>query len=344
MRVSIRVGAGVWLVAGGLLLGAVSSVSAQVNPRDIPIVTQPQQRFDGGQDIQPIFEGWTPTDDGGYLLHFGYLNRNYREQPTVPIGPENYFSPGDADRGQPTYFYPRTQRYQFAVHAPASMGTSLDDGVVWTVTLHGSVQTATGWLQPEWEIDVSTITSNSGTGRGHTKADIYANGPPAVTLEARASSVGVGQPVTLTAMLTDDELPVELPPREPREPLPALKRPDGFPATPDNIQWYRRPRPPRNGLSVLWVVYRGPAEATFEPTGYQRSVVEKGGDDAGGSSRLGASETGAREATMIEGDGWTSATFETTVTFDEPGTYTLRAMASDAMVSTTADLVMSVTP
>ena len=47
--------------AGGLavamLLGAASSGRAQVNRRDIPIATQPQQRFNSGQKIQPIFEG-----------------------------------------------------------------------------------------------------------------------------------------------------------------------------------------------------------------------------------------------------------------------------------------------
>ena len=41
-----------------------SFVEAQINPRDVPIGTQPQQRFDGGQDVQPIFEGWTRNEDG----------------------------------------------------------------------------------------------------------------------------------------------------------------------------------------------------------------------------------------------------------------------------------------
>ena len=328
-------------VAAVLLVGTANTTDAQVNPRDLPIVAQPQQRFDSGQDIQPIFEGWSLNDDGSYLLHFGYLNRNYREQPNVPIGASNYFSPGEQDRGQPTYFYPRTHRYQFTVHAQASMGRSIDDGLVWTVTLHGSEQRAVGWLQQEWEIDENTITSNSGTGRGHSKEDIYADEPPSVTVEAGTSSVAVGQPLTLTAMLIDDQLPVQLPPRKAREPLPTRKRPEGFPETPDNIRWYQRPRSPRNGLSVLWLVHRGPADATFTPSGYQRSVLEDSGD-GDVSSRLGASESPANEVTMIEGDGWTSAKFETTVTFDDPGTYTLRAVASDAMLSTPANLVITV--
>ena len=249
MSVSTGFGAGVWLVAAAGVLGAVSSVSAQVSSRDVPIVAQPQQRFDGGQDVQPIFEGWSRADDGSYLFHFGYLNRNYREQPSIPIGPNNYFSPGHADRGQPAYFYPRTQRYQFAVRAPASMGTSFDDALVWTVTVHGSVQTAAGWLQPEWEIDANTITSNSGTGRGHPKADIYANDPPSVTLEAGASSVAVGQPLTLTAMLIDDELPAQLPP-------PQTSRATSSPQTPRGIPGDARQHPvvPEAPFAAQWAI------------------------------------------------------------------------------------------
>ena len=290
MKVSFHWATAGCVVAGLLGVCVTTSVSAQVNPRDIPIVTQPQQRFDAGQDIQPIFEGWTQNDDGSFDMLFGYLNRNYREQPSVPIGPNNYFSPGDPDRGQPTFFYPRTHRYQFSVRVPADMGTSFEDGLVWTVTLYGSEQKATAWLQPEWEIDENTITSNGGTGFGRAKAEVSANAPPTVAVEAAESTVGVGQPLTLTAMLEDDELPTELPPRpaERRFRIPALIPPDGAPATPDNIQWYRRPRPPRNGLSVLWVVYRGPAAATIDPPDYQRAVSEKesesGGTQAGEES------------------------------------------------------------
>ena len=106
-------------------------VGAQVDKRDVPVVTQPQQRFDSGQDIQPIYEGWQRHDDESITLHFGYLNRNYREQPSVSVGPDNYFSPGEPDRGQPTYFYPRTHRFEFSVRVPGDMGTAFEDGPQW---------------------------------------------------------------------------------------------------------------------------------------------------------------------------------------------------------------------
>ena len=293
-----------------VLLGGAAGAAAQINRRDVPVVTQPQQRFNSGQDIQPIFEGWTRNDDGSYRFHFGYLNRNYDERPNVPLGEDNFFSPGAPDRGQPTYFYPRTNRYQFEVIVPAAFPR--DGELVWALTTHGSTQYAYGWLQAEWEIDVNTITSNNRTGFGRGVDELYANGWPSMTVEASLSSVAVGQPVTLTARVTDDELPNPVPERDPDAPRrrrdPALVPPDDAPAIPDNIPQYSKPNPPRNNLALLWRVFRGPADAEFEPDGYQK--WEKG----------------------MEGDGWTSGTFETNVTFSEPGDYTLRAFASDAML------------
>ena len=304
-----------------MLLAAASSGRAQVNRRDIPIVTQPQQRFNSGQDIQPIFEGWKLNDDGSYNFLFGYLNRNYAERPHVPVGENNFFSPGEPDRGQPAYFYPRTNRYQFEVRVPADFPR--DGELIWEVTRLGSTQRAYGWLQAEWEIDVNTITSNGRTQFGRDVDELYGNLAPSVTVDASAQSVAVGQPVTLMARMTDDELPTPVPERDPDAPRrrrdPTLIPPDDAPDIPDNIPQYSRPTPTRNHMSVRWVVYRGPSDAGFEPAGYQE--WEDG----------------------MEGDGWTSGTFETTVTFSEPGTYTLRAFASDAMLISKANVTITVT-
>jgi hypothetical protein len=339
----MKVRPGLMLSAAAISLVAVaaSSATAQVSSRDLPIVAQPQQRFDSGQDIQPIYEGWEKNDNGGFTLHFGYFNRNYREQPQVPIGPNNHFSPGDADRGQPAYFYPRTQRYAFTVQVPASTGASLEDGLVWTVIHRGSEQRAIGWLQPEWEIDENTITSLSRTGRGASVEDLFANESPKVTVEAAASTVAVGQPLMLTAVLTDDDLPKKKPARRgtPTR-LPSLTPPEGAVPKPNNIRSYRKPRPPQDGLSVEWIVYRGPEDADFDPPGFQRSVP---GEDGNRGGYYESSGPVSHEPQLVAGDGWTTATFETAVTFDTPGTYTLRAYACDAMMITPADLTVTVT-
>lgn len=331
-------------------VNAAPVTEAQVDRRDIPVAAQPQQRFDSGQDVQPIYEGWQRQPDGSISLHFGYLNRNYREQPSIPVGPDNFLSPGEPDRGQPAYFYPRTHRFAFSVPAPEGMGTALEDGLVWTLRHNGSEQTAIAWLQPEWEIDEDTIVKNTGLSFGRGKAEWYSNQPPRLTVSAEHSSAAVRQPLLLTAVVADDELPSRLPPQrrsggtgQSIGGVPALTPPPGAPAVPDNIPWYRRPRPARNGLSVQWLVYRGPAGAAIDPPDFQRSVDEDEVDPTGTQERRYPS-AGPRsdESTAVAGDGWTSARFEATVTFDEPGTYTLRAFASDAMRLTPADITIVV--
>ncbi|MCE2515018.1 MAG: hypothetical protein J4F37_08415 [Acidobacteria bacterium] len=340
-----------WAAAAAALVVATLGgrpAEAQVDRRDVPVAAQPQQRFDTGQDVQPIYEGWQRRPDGGITLHFGYLNRNYRERPSAPVGPDNFFAPGDPDRGQPAYFHPRTHRFEFAVDVPGDMGRSFEDGLVWTVRHNGSEQQAVGWLQPEWEIDEDTIIRNTGLGFGRPKEEWHANRPPRVAVAASHAALAVGEPLTLTAVLEDDPLPSPLAPRPPsrrasRPGVPALTPPDGAPEVPDNIPWYVRPRPPRNGLSVHWVVYRGPAGATISPPDYQRSVSEDEAEPAGTQARrYPAAGPRSSVSTATAGDGWTSATFETTVTFRRPGTYVLRARASDGMRISFADVPVAV--
>jgi hypothetical protein len=81
-----------------------------------------QVQYATGQNVAPTFEGWEHNPDGTYSLVFGYLNRNYEEEVDIPIGPANSISMGPevyGDRGQPTHFYPRRQRFLFKVVVPA---------------------------------------------------------------------------------------------------------------------------------------------------------------------------------------------------------------------------------
>jgi hypothetical protein len=63
------------------------------------------QSYQSGKHVEPAYEGWRPNDDGTFSFMFGYMNENWLEQPDVEVGENNFFSPGDADRGQPTHFY-----------------------------------------------------------------------------------------------------------------------------------------------------------------------------------------------------------------------------------------------
>jgi len=92
-----------------------------------------QVRFATGQNVAPVFEGWEQNPDGTYSMVFGYLNRNYEEEVDIPVGPGNTIDPGN-DRGQPTHFYPRRQRFVFKVVVPKDWDKQRR--VVWTLTSH----------------------------------------------------------------------------------------------------------------------------------------------------------------------------------------------------------------
>ena len=60
-----------------------------------------QTTYQVGQYVSPAYEGWEENEDGSFSLVFGYMNGNWREQLDVGVGPDNSFSPGPADQGQP---------------------------------------------------------------------------------------------------------------------------------------------------------------------------------------------------------------------------------------------------
>jgi hypothetical protein len=71
-----------------------------------------------GQNVAPAYEGWEQGADGAKYFLFGYMNRNWEEELDVPVGPDNGFSPGSPDQGQPTHFLPRRNRFIFRVKVP----------------------------------------------------------------------------------------------------------------------------------------------------------------------------------------------------------------------------------
>ena len=141
-----------WVVSAVVVLAAGITVKAQV-------------QYATGQNVAPIFEGWERNPDGSYNMVFGYLNRNYEEAVDIPIGAQNSITIGDevyGDKGQPTHFYPRRQRFLFRVVVPKDWDEKRK--VVWTLTSHGKTDQAKGWLQPEWELSDDVIVENMGGG------------------------------------------------------------------------------------------------------------------------------------------------------------------------------------
>ena len=106
--------------------------------------------YSSGQTVAPAFEGWEQNPDGTFNMVFGYFNRNLDEHLHVPVGPDNNLEPGGPDRGQPTYFFPRRNRFHFKVRVPADFG---DRELVWTLTTYGQTEKAYATLIPEYIID-----------------------------------------------------------------------------------------------------------------------------------------------------------------------------------------------
>ncbi len=200
-----------------------------------------QVQYARGQNVAPVFEGWERNPDGTFNMVFGYLNRNYEEEVDIPLGSENSITVGAevfGDKGQPTHFYPRRQRFLFKVVVPKDWDPK--QKVVWTLTSRGRTDQAKGWLQPEWELSDSVIVENMGGGVPDPD-----NKAPAITASAE-QTVALPNPVTLTATATDDGLP---------------KPYRRAPSNPDRDAQPKRPI----GVQIKWIQYRGPGKVTFSP-------------------------------------------------------------------------------
>ncbi len=184
-----------------------------------------------GQSVSASYEGWYPNPDGTRSLVFGYFNRNYEEDLDLPVGEDNMFEPGPADRGQPTHFFPRRQTGVFAVVVPADFG---DQRLTWSLTAHGETIKIPGHLEPGWEITALHEVTSGNTPPvlrfGGPNAD-PGQGPLGVRSELTAA---VSAPTPVTVWASDDGV------RKSRSTA----------------------RPARFG--VVWSKYRGAGTVTFD--------------------------------------------------------------------------------
>ena len=294
----------------------------------VPWSASAQLTYSSGQSVSPAFEGWWQNDDGTYTLFFGYMNDNWAEELDVPVGPDNRIEPGGPDRGQPTHFLPRRNMFLFQVEVPADFG---DKELVWTLTTHGVTHRAYASLRTDYLVDKQVIGTEVGANRGGVSQDWQWNEPPEVTLGVdQRRRVRVGDGLPLVAFATDlDGIPsstkagVTLRPSAPRtrsERHPAYRPPQQV--VPGNP----------NGLRLSWFVYRGVGDVTFEPV--QMKVWQ--------DTRPYANSPWSPpfEIPPVPPDG----KWEAIATFEEPGTYVLRALASDGALFTAQDIVVTVAP
>jgi hypothetical protein len=154
---------------------------------------------DSGQSVTGAFEGWFPNPDGSFSLLFGYLNRNFKQEPDVPIGPDNKVEPGGPDQGQPTHFLPRRQWGVFTVTVPKDFGSKK---LVWTLVANGKSTEVPGSLNPLWELSpFQDATHNTPPFVGFQEQGPFVQGPRGQTTAITAT---FPNPVTLALWVADD--------------------------------------------------------------------------------------------------------------------------------------------
>jgi len=192
----VRPANGPFAFAGALAAAFALAVPALAQPLPLAPVSGT------GQTVTPAYEGWYVDRDGSYVLSFGYYNRNAEEVVEIPVGPDNFVSPGEAYRGQPTRFEPRRHWGVFTVKVPPDFGNGK---VVWTLKVRGETFAIPGHLNPKWEIDA--LAGEAGSGNTPPVLRFAPNGPvgqgPA-GVTAGPLQATVGTPLTLSVFASDD--------------------------------------------------------------------------------------------------------------------------------------------
>jgi len=265
------------------------------------------ETYQSGQHVEPAYEGWRPNPDGSFSFMFGYMNENWFEEPNVAVGENNFFSPGEIDRDQPTHFLPRRNRFTFEVMVPADWGGR---ELVWTLNVNGVERKAYATLAPDYQVDNIVIASETGSlGAGTSSPESRANLPPIVIVQGDSiRAARVGEPLKLVTQVLDDGLPK--PKRESTISERSLKA--------------RMMRPPTritvnkvNGLFLSWNVYRGEGKVTFDPP------LPKPWEDTRTSANSPWGSLWLPPEVPEDG------LYDVTATFDEPGTYVLWGRADD---------------
>jgi plastocyanin len=296
-----------------------------------------------GQNVSPAYEGWEQDADGTKHFVFGYMNRNWQEEIDVPVGPENGFNVGGADQGQPTHFLPRRNRFVFRVPVPA--GFNETDELVWTLTTKGKTERAYASLRLDYRLDDVVRASETGAlGAGSSSPEIRGNRPPKLEVQGRKSlTARVGEPVMLSAVVTDDGIPkrrasglagAAVSNVGSRRENAAATTSEANPLRPN-----RAMQPPARvtvgknvGLHVTWYVYRGKGNVTFSPD----QVMAWEDTRAGANSPW--APIWAPPEWAADGKAWV------TVTFHDPGTYVIRSHADDGALMADGQVTVVVTP
>ena len=303
--------------------------------------------FSKGQNVSPAYEGWEEAADGTRYFLFGYMNRNWEEELNVPVGADNSFSPGNPDQGQPTHFLPRRNRFVFRVPAPKSFTEK--DELIWTLTTYGKTEKAYATLRLDYKVDDVVKASETGAlGAGTSSPEVRANKPPVVKVEgSKTLTAKVGQPLTLTTLVTDDGIPkrrvgggsAAVNNAGLRRDANAAAAGRGASGDPAQQRQNRAMLPPARvtvgknvGLHLSWFVYRGAGAVTFDPEQVKPWEDTRAGANSPWAPLWTPPEMPADGKVVVH------------ATFTEPGTYILRGLADDGALFGSDEVTITVRP
>jgi hypothetical protein len=307
--------------------------------------------YSSGQSVSPAYEGWWPNDDGSFTMFFGYMNSNWQQEFDIPVGPDNNIEPDGPDQGQPTHFFPRRNPFLFTIRVPKDFGSK---ELIWTITANGKTEHAYASLKRDYQIDKQVISTEVGGDFGSLRDELRTNIPPELKVEGdKNRSVKVGEPLTLIAFATDpDNLPArrELPGGATGQAAPPAggrgqtsAAPEGQPKptspapTPNPVNPAYRPTSSLAarsgpGLRLSWFVYRGKASTvTFSPDQMKTWMDTRVYANSPWSPPYVIPLPPPDQKWIVQ------------ATFQEPGTYVLRAVASDGSLFTYENVTVTVT-
>ena len=255
------------LIAAALLFSTLAlSADGQLLP------STPKKAF--GASISPAFEGWYDNADGSHTFLIGYYNRNWQTEIDVPIGPNNRFEPGEADRGQPTHFLPNRGFGMFTITVPKN--TPPTEKLWWTLTVNGVTQRVSFYMSPDYNITPQQASEESPGGK-------Y-NRPPILRITANGSPIQ--NPVANIANALDRTATVGTP-----MPIEFWIEDDALYASGSNAPIGDRAKI----VEVIVSKYRGPGDVTVAK-GLEKLTTVKGGKPAEPYAATGATTVSFSEA------------------------------------------------
>jgi hypothetical protein len=283
-------------------------VTGVVVSAQIQLPNAPAQLY--GASISPAYEGWFDNPDGTHSFLIGYYSRNTEAEVDVPIGPNNKFSPGDIDLGQPTHFLTRRRFGMFTVTVPKEFPKT--QKITWTLTANGVTTSIPFYMNTDYNVTPLRGSEESPDGT----FDL----PPTLRFEEAGPSFN-GPSVTTSKALTRTATA--------KVPMPLEIWAD------DDARFSGGGTGPQGAVvSVVISKYRGPGTITVVGTTPPPAAARGAEPAAGGGRGGGRGGGGANRINFETLKGGKpmqpySGKASTTVTFSEPGDYILHVTLND---------------